>query len=239
LYNLSEINILTSDTTDEKVDRKCKSCEDEEKKKIMRKASSDEKSHLEVSDDVAQGIDNSLHQGESPLDHSTREFMESRFGVDFSNMRIHSDEKAAKSAYVINAFSYTVGKEIVFGAGQYAKGTLYGRHLLAHELAHVIQKRHHIIQRQALTTETETHHITPSHSEGPILREFTSISVLATYSDKELSDFHDKMINSTITIPLKKELARWIGVELARRRALSEGRTFSTPSIERMRSHFT
>ena len=76
-----------------------------------------------------------------PLDSSNRNFMEPRFGNDFSQIRIHTDRKAAESARAVNALAYTVGQNIVFGAGQYATGTMAGRQLLAHELVHTIQQR--------------------------------------------------------------------------------------------------
>jgi hypothetical protein len=78
--------------------------------------------------------------GES-LDTETRAFMEPRFGHDFSHVRVHADTKAAKSAHAVNAMAYTVGRNLVFGAGQYRPGTNAGRQLLAHELTHVAQQR--------------------------------------------------------------------------------------------------
>lgn len=75
-----------------------------------------------------------------PLDAATRTFMESRFGYDFSQVRVHTDAKAAASARAVNALAYTVGRDVVFGAGQYALKTHVGRSLLAHELTHVIQQ---------------------------------------------------------------------------------------------------
>lgn len=75
-----------------------------------------------------------------PLNATTREFMEHRFGHDFSQVRIHSDKRAAESADAINARAYTVGQNIVFGHGEYTPSTLSSRRLLAHELTHVIQQ---------------------------------------------------------------------------------------------------
>jgi hypothetical protein len=74
-----------------------------------------------------------------PLDATTRVFMESRFGYDFSQVRIHNDSKAAKSAHAVNALAYTVGREIVFGDGQYAPSSSNGKRLLSHELTHICQ----------------------------------------------------------------------------------------------------
>ncbi len=76
-----------------------------------------------------------------PLDPATRAFFEPRFGHDFSQVRIHTDARAAESARAVNAVAYTVGHNVVFGAGQYAPGTTTGKQVLAHELVHVVQQR--------------------------------------------------------------------------------------------------
>ena len=81
-----------------------------------------------------------LNQSGSQLDSSTREFMESRFRYDFSNVRIHTNENAARSAQDFNAMAYTIGNRVVFGKGQYSPNTVKGRKVLAHELAHVVQQ---------------------------------------------------------------------------------------------------
>jgi Domain of unknown function (DUF4157) len=75
-----------------------------------------------------------------PLDMAIRAFVEPCFGRDFSDVRIHADAKAAKSAHAVNALAYTVGHHIAFGAGQYEPGTESGRKLMVHELTHVTQQ---------------------------------------------------------------------------------------------------
>lgn len=75
-----------------------------------------------------------------PLEGATRAFMESRFAHDFSRVRVHTDEKAAQSAQAVNALAYTVGRDVVFGAGRYAPQTHEGRKLIAHELTHTVQQ---------------------------------------------------------------------------------------------------
>lgn len=74
------------------------------------------------------------------LDSGTRGFMESRFGHDFSQVRVHTGGAAEQSSGALNARAYTVGNNIVFGASQFAPGTSEGRKLLAHELTHVVQQ---------------------------------------------------------------------------------------------------
>lgn len=80
-----------------------------------------------------------LQSGGRPLKNDTKSFMESRFGYDFSNVRIHDDSKAALSAGTLNAKAYTHGSNIVFNKNiDHNSGG--GRHLLAHELSHVVQQ---------------------------------------------------------------------------------------------------
>jgi hypothetical protein len=79
--------------------------------------------------------------GGTPLDPPTRDFMESRLGHDFGDVRVHTDERASESARAVNAHAYTVGKNVVFQRGRYEPETDAGRRMLAHELTHVVQQR--------------------------------------------------------------------------------------------------
>lgn len=85
-------------------------------------------------------VDEVINRSGAPLDRETREFFEPRFGHDFSQVRVFADERAAESARSVNALAYTVGDNLVFGRGRYEPRTTQGRHLLAHELTHVIQQ---------------------------------------------------------------------------------------------------
>ena len=100
-----------------------------------------------IVNDVLQSPGQSLAQG-------PRSFMEARFGHDFSRVRIHTDDKAAKSAKAINAQAYTFGQDVVFGKGKYNPQTFEGKSLLAHELTHVVHQaqRGPAIQRKAEET---------------------------------------------------------------------------------------
>jgi Domain of unknown function (DUF4157) len=75
-----------------------------------------------------------------PLDPAARAYFEPRFGHDFSQVRVYDGPAAAASASRVQARAYTLGSDIVFGAGQYAPATGAGRRVLAHELAHTIQQ---------------------------------------------------------------------------------------------------
>lgn len=79
--------------------------------------------------------------GGSPLDPGARSFLEGRMGADFSDVRIHTGARADESARSINAQAYTVGTDVVFRSGAYEPDSPSGRHVLAHELAHVMQQK--------------------------------------------------------------------------------------------------
>ena len=81
-----------------------------------------------------------LHSPGRSLEPSTRHFMESRFGYDFSQIRVHTGTKADVSARTLGARAYTAGKDVVFRNDQYQPSNYAGRRLLSHELAHTIQQ---------------------------------------------------------------------------------------------------
>lgn len=85
-----------------------------------------------------------------PLPSGERKFFEPRFGRSFAGVRIHSGAAATASARRLSAKAFTLGRDVVFGAGQYAPGSTEGRRLIAHELTHVVQQdgRGATIQRE-------------------------------------------------------------------------------------------
>jgi hypothetical protein len=86
------------------------------------------------------GALSSLQGSGQPLNTATRTFFEPRFGNDLSQVRIHTAPQAQAMASEVQARAFTVGSNIVFGAGQYHPGTSAGQQLLAHELTHVLQQ---------------------------------------------------------------------------------------------------
>ena len=106
------------------------------------------------------GVPGVVHQAlrspGQPLDTGTRAFMEPRFGYDFSGVRVHTGEDAAESARAVNALAYTVSRNVVFGAGQYAPATLAGKRLLAHELTHVAQQGAALQRSDSVGAEYDT-----------------------------------------------------------------------------------
>lgn len=89
---------------------------------------------------VPASVDRVLSGSGSPLDPATQQDMGQRFGHDFSQVRVHTDFAAKQSAQDINAHAYTIGHNIVFGAGGFAPESHEGRKLIAHELTHVVQQ---------------------------------------------------------------------------------------------------
>jgi hypothetical protein len=118
--------------------RKCAACEEEEAKPLQTKPAGT----FEAAAGEAPGIVHDvLRSPGQPLEAPTRAFFELRFGHDFSHVRVHADDRAAASTRAVDALAYTVGSDIVFGSNRYAPNTDSGRHLLAHELTHVLQQR--------------------------------------------------------------------------------------------------
>jgi Domain of unknown function (DUF4157) len=106
-----------------------------EEETVQRKALSDR----EISS-APPIVDDVLQSSGEPLEADTRRFFEKGFGYDFGAVRVHRDARAAESARAVHGEAYTVGRDVVFGAGQYAPATAVGQRLMAHELAHVVQQ---------------------------------------------------------------------------------------------------
>jgi hypothetical protein len=115
----------------------CPECMKEDEELIQTKQTNNQTPT--VTSNIESGI-NSLKGSGQPLPETARSFFESRFGTDFSQVRLHTDSKAAETAKSVNANAFTIGKNVVFGANQYSPMTFEGKHLLAHELSHVVQQ---------------------------------------------------------------------------------------------------
>ena len=132
-----------------RLQRKCAECEEEEIQRQPMEEEEEEAENLQAKEAAGQTPEvtpsmqaqiNGLRDGGQPLPEPVRAFFEPRFKRDFSQVRLHTDERAAESARSINALAYTVGSDIVFNSGQYQPQTSAGKGLLAHELVHVVQQ---------------------------------------------------------------------------------------------------
>lgn len=85
-------------------------------------------------------VQEALKSPSQPLDAETRTFMEPRFGQDFSRVRVYTNGNATSGAQALRARAFTIGDNIVFGAGEYAPTSPEGKRLIAHELTHVVQQ---------------------------------------------------------------------------------------------------
>jgi hypothetical protein len=119
--------------------RTCAKCNEAEENILRAKELPGQASVIQ-SQDVPPIVYQVLHSPGKPLDDETRAFMEPRLGHDFSRVRVHTDTKAAESAQMVNAKAFTLGKDVVFGEGQYAPETSEGKRLISHELTHMIQQ---------------------------------------------------------------------------------------------------
>ncbi|MGB8647430.1 MAG: DUF4157 domain-containing protein [Anaerolineae bacterium] len=121
---------------------------------------------FETGGDFQQRLE-AAHGGGSPLPGETREFMESRFGTDFSGVRVHSGGESAQLNREVSAQAFTHGSDIYLGEGKTDLQSNAGKQLLAHELTHVVQQTGGVqrqvdasqapIQRLALTDAQWTH----------------------------------------------------------------------------------
>jgi hypothetical protein len=116
--------------------RECAHCEVEDRD-MQRKTDDDGET---VAGSELESYVSGLSGGGKTLPEEVRSFYEPRFGHDFSKVRVHSDISAEKAARAVNARAFTVGANIVFGAGEYVPESSRGRYLLSHELTHVVQQ---------------------------------------------------------------------------------------------------
>ena len=125
------------------IQRKCAECEKEEKLQKKQNSSDSPK----VSSHIESSLNSSKGRGSS-IPAATKEQMENSFGADFSHVRLHNDSSAVQMSKDLHAQAFTHGSDIYFNAGKYTNSTA-GRHLLAHELTHVLQQQH-IAQRKII-----------------------------------------------------------------------------------------
>ena len=125
-----------ADATADRVMRKCSHCEEEEHT-LQRKTGSN--NAPTVSSQFAAQLGAQRGKG-ATLPKDTRQFMEKAFSADFSDVTIHTDSTGQDMSQEIHEKAFTHGNDIYFNEGQYAPATPAGKHLLAHELTHVLQQ---------------------------------------------------------------------------------------------------
>lgn len=150
--------------------------------------------------------------GGRPLEPMVQRELGSRLGIDLSAVRIHSGSDATAAARQLHARAFTVGNDIVFGAGQYAPDSLRGRRLLIHELVHTRQQAEHGLRYVARSVDDW---LTGSKD----VRSMTATELL--YEIDELSQWLDRQIASSAeTIRLRESLNE-LRKEYARRETVT------------------
>lgn len=152
----------------------------------------------------------------SPLDHATRRDMEARLDHDFGEVRIHTDSNAAESARAVNSLAYTVGNDIVFGAGQYAPSTAVGRKLLAHELVHTMQQDSgtvgRVVQRFGGCTSTQDTSVAADHTRAHRMLD-RAITELMAYDGTSPAKVHTAL-DAHFGGATSSAFAKWIAANL-------------------------
>ncbi len=148
VVGMSNSHVGSVKQTGSLLQRKCSACS--QKDEIQKKSVADsitpliQKKGVGTEGGVAsKALTQQIHGskgGGHNMDRGTQNFMESRFGADFSNIRIHTGQQAIQMSRDLNARAFTVGNDVYFNAGQYNPSSTSGKHLLAHELTHTIQQ---------------------------------------------------------------------------------------------------
>ena len=128
----------TEEKKDEPVQTLQRQTEEKKDEPVQTKTAVDSTS--EVATDVESRIQ-TMREGGRPLPDSTRSFFESRFGYDFSGVRVHTDSQADDVSRKLNAQAFTIGPNVFFAGGRYEPHTTQGKWLLAHELTHTVQQQ--------------------------------------------------------------------------------------------------
>ena len=121
------------------VQAKCDGCDEEEKMQQKSGSIQFEGDGALVSSNIESQIQGMKGGGHS-MDNDTTTAMESSFGADFSNVKVHTNSQAVQMSKDLNAHAFTVGNDIFFNEGRYQPQSKQGSGLLAHELTHTVQQ---------------------------------------------------------------------------------------------------
>ena len=110
----------------------------------------------ETSGSISEEIIGNSGNSGNHLPGETRSFMESRFNADFGNVKIHTDSNAVQMNSMLNAQAFTHGDDIYFNNGKYNPESSSGKHLLAHELTHVVQQNGKVQRKAVVYNDVST-----------------------------------------------------------------------------------
>jgi hypothetical protein len=161
-----------------------------------------------------------------PLGAATRAFFEPRFGADFGHVRVHTDARAQEAAASIYAKAFTIGNDIVFAKSEYDPGSSQGRSLIAHELAHVMQ-RQTLVQRQVVPQNLRSSANVRAMDLRALQGRYDSIVESMSQFNSSTPDY----------LSLELELSS-VANELSRRAALGAKRTFGDTEVAKIKEYF-
>jgi hypothetical protein len=126
--------------TKPELQRKCAACEQEEEGHVQKaEATAGSGGSNSATPQLSAQIESSAGKG-SPMSGQTAHEMQHKFGVDFSHVNIHTGTSAIQMSKELGAQAFTHKNDVYFNAGKYNPDTSNGKHLLAHELTHVVQQ---------------------------------------------------------------------------------------------------
>jgi hypothetical protein len=134
-----------------------------------------------------------------PLPQSVRSFFEPRFGCDLSRVRIHTDTAASITASNMQARAYTFGRHMAFGNRQYAPSSVEGRHLLAHELAHVIQQGGGSDESLNSISSSETYIQRTSYTDNCNHAQLPSLHAAVFKSRTDMREVRDRLMERPLS----------------------------------------
>jgi hypothetical protein len=183
------------------IQRKCSHCEEEEKAQRKPLASFIQKKETSgsgtvVSDTLGAQITSTRGNG-GTLDKPVKNFMETQLGADFSGVRVHTDSQAAAFSSALNAQAFTIGNDVYFNSGKYSPESSEGKHLLAHELTHVVQQQDNVISKKPFIQRIPRDRI-----HDPILDDFSRETGVPRDRASQHSEEYRTWLNSKFINPI-------------------------------------
>ena len=154
--------VLQKQEVEEEEPAEVQASEDEERRPVMVEKEGQLQAKADRAPAIPAGFESGLNGSKgsgSPLPSGVKSQMETGFGTNFSNVRIHTDSSAVQMNRQIGAQAFTHGSDIYFNEGKFNPASQSGQHLIAHELTHTVQQGASVqpkrIQRQEEGEETE------------------------------------------------------------------------------------
>ncbi|WP_111709990.1 eCIS core domain-containing protein [Lutibacter citreus] len=198
VVNMSDAQVQAKLQTGALVQRKCSDCEKEEiqKKPIaesispyIQKSALSSSGESTASNQISSQINSSKGSGNN-MSNNTRNYMESRFGTDFSDVKIHTGSNAIQLSKELNAQAFTVGNDIYFNEGKYNPSSNSGKHLLAHELTHTLQQggiQRKMIQKSVETNDVSCGNYDPDHPTMRVIGNLDPVGFIETANNTAIS----------------------------------------------------